>query len=68
MTSRNDYLRMMAPPLHALLKFKGVESKLRIYGKKSEKEIGHVFHLNCRSQLAALCNDEQCAFFRAHIH
>ena len=67
MTAKNDYLRMMAPPLHALLKFKGVESKLKIYGKKSEKEIGHVFHLNCRSALADKCNDEQCAFFRDHI-
>ena len=67
MTSRNDYLRMMAPPLHALLKFKGVESKLRIYGKKSEKEIGHVFHLNCHTEIAKQCNDDECAFFRAHM-
>ena len=67
MTARNDYLRMMAPPLHFLLKRRGVESVLRIYGKKSQKEIGHVFHLNCRSELADICNDEQCAFFRAHM-
>jgi hypothetical protein len=58
---------MMAPPLHALLKFKGVESKLRIYGKKSEKEFGHVFHLNCHTQLAVQCNDDECDFFRAHM-
>ena len=67
MTSRNDYLRFMGPPLHALLRFKGVESVLRIYGRKDQKEIGHVFHLNCRSELADLCNDEQCAFFRDHM-
>ena len=67
MTSRNDYLRLMAPPLHILLKLKGVESKLKIYGKKEEKEIGHVFHLNCHFDLAKQCNDEQCAFFRAHM-
>lgn len=67
MTSRNDYLRFMGPPLHALLRFKGVESVLRIYGKKEEKNIGHVFHLNCHLPLADRCNDEQCAFFRAHM-
>ena len=67
MTSRNDYLRLMAPPLHILLKIKGVESVLRIYGKKEEKEIGHVFHLNCHFPLADQCNDEEAAFFRAHM-
>lgn len=67
MTSQNDYLKAMAAPLHYLLRFKGVESTLHIYGTKEQKEIGHVFHLNCRSQLADQCNDEQCAFFRAHM-
>ena len=67
MTAGNDYLRMMARPLHMLLRWRGVESVLRIYGKKSQKEIGHVFHVNCHLPLADVCNDEQCAFFRAHI-
>lgn len=67
MTAQNDYLRMMAAPLHRLLKRKGVESVLKVYGTKQQKGIGHVFHLNCRSQLADQCNDEQCAFFRAHM-
>ena len=67
MTSRNDYLRMMAPPLYRKLKRRGVETILKIYGEKSQKEIGHVFHLNCKTELADLCNDEQCAFFRQHL-
>ena len=67
MTAKNDYLRFMAPLLHARLRAKGVESLLRIYGKKSQKEIAHVFHLNCHSELAVQCNDEECAFFRAHM-
>ena len=58
---------MMAPPLHRKLKRKGVETVLRIYGTKEQKEMGHVFHLNCRSDLARQCNDEQCAFFRSHM-
>ena len=67
MTSKNDYLRMMAPPVHALLRLKGVKSILRVYGEKSQKEIGHVFHLNCNLELADRCNDDECAFFRSHM-
>jgi acetyl esterase/lipase len=67
MTSRNDYLRLMAPPLYALLRLKGVESVLRIYGEKDRKDIGHVFHLNCHLEEADRCNDDQCAFFRSHM-
>ena len=67
MSARYDYLRFMAPMLHRRLKRKGVESILRIYGQKGEKEMGHVFHLKCKLEMAAVCNDEQCAFFRRHI-
>jgi acetyl esterase/lipase len=66
-TSPNDYLRMMAPPLHMILRMKGVKSVLKIYGEKSRKDIGHVFHLNCRLEEANRCNDDQCAFFREHM-
>ena len=66
-TSPNDYLRLMAPPMHLLLRMKGVESVLKIYGEKSRKDIGHVFHLNCRLEEAKHCNDDQCAFFRTHM-
>lgn len=67
MSAANDYLKFMAKPMHRLLKRKGVESVLRIYGTKEEKEIAHVFHVNCKLPLAAQCNDDQCEFFRAHI-
>ena len=67
MTAMNDYLRMMARPLNRILRRKGVETVLRIYGTKAQKDIGHVFHINCRTELAAQCNDDQCAFFRAHM-
>ncbi|MBQ7859773.1 MAG: alpha/beta hydrolase [Faecalibacterium sp.] len=67
MSAENDYLKFMAAPLHRLLCRRGVESELHIYGAKEQKEIGHVFHLNCRSALADRCNDEQCTFFRRHL-
>ncbi len=64
MSAANDYLRFMAAPVHRILKRHGVETVLRIYGKKEQKEIAHVFHVNCKLPLAAQCNDEECAFFR----
>ena len=67
MSAANDFLRYMARPMYRLLRRKGVEAQLHIYGTKAEKEIGHVFHVNCKLPLAAKCNDEQCAFFRAHL-
>ena len=37
------------------------------YGTKDQKEMGHVFHVNCYRPQAKQCNDDQCAFFRAHL-
>ena len=54
-------------PMYRLLRRKGVETQLHIYGTKEQKDIGHVFHVNCKLPLAAQCNDDQCAFFRSHI-
>lgn len=67
MTAENDYLKLMAPPLYRRLRRKGVEAQLHIYGTKEQKEIAHVFHVNCKLPLAERCNDEECAFFRKHI-
>ena len=67
MSAENDYLKFMAAPLYRLLKRRGVECEKHIYGTKDQKEIGHVFHVNCKLPLAAKCNDDQCAFFRRQI-
>ncbi|MBR3705243.1 MAG: alpha/beta hydrolase [Oscillospiraceae bacterium] len=67
MSAVNDYLCFMAKPLYHLLRRKGVETELHIYGTKAQKEIGHVFHVNCKLPLADVCNDDECAFFRAHM-
>jgi acetyl esterase/lipase len=67
MSAQNDFLKFMAAPMYRGLKRKGVECILRIYGTKREKEVGHVFHVNCKLDIAAQCNDEECAFFRAYI-
>lgn len=67
MSAENDFLKCMAAPLYRKLKRRGVETRLDIYGTKEQKDIGHVFHLNCHSDLAKQCNDAQCAFFRKHM-
>lgn len=67
MTAENDFLKRMAAPLCRKLKAKKVECELHIYGTKEQEEIGHCFHLNCRLDAAAQCNDDECAFFRRHI-
>ncbi len=67
MSARYDFLRFMAPDLRWQLRRHGVEHILKIYGTRKQKQIGHVFHLNCREPLAEICNDEQCDFFKKHI-
>ena len=67
MSAQNDYLRFMAAPLHRIFKKKGVESILKIYGTKAQKDIGHVFHVNILKPEAVACNDDSVAFFRKYI-
>lgn len=67
MSAANDYLKFMAKPMYRLLRRKGVEAQLHIYGTREQKEIAHVFHVNCKLPLADKCNDDECAFFRTHI-
>lgn len=67
MTAHHDFLKKMAAPLYRKLKAKKVPCQLHIYGSKEQEEIAHCFHLNCRSDIADKCNDDECAFFRAYI-
>ena len=67
MSSYYDVLRMFAKPMHRKLQRLGVESELHIYGKKGDKHMGHVFHVNCYLPEAAACNDDECNFFRRYI-
>lgn len=67
MTSYYDFLKDSARPFYELLKSKGVPCEYHIYGSEEAKNIGHVFHLNIRSEEALLCNKEECAFFRKYV-
>lgn len=67
MSASHDYLRFMASPMYRILKRRGVETRLDMYGKKGQKEYCHVFHVNCYLEAAVKCNDDQCEFFRRHM-
>ncbi|MBR4421974.1 MAG: hypothetical protein IKS69_05525 [Erysipelotrichaceae bacterium] len=68
MTAYHDFLKVMAYPMHQKLKRLGVESEYHIYGSKDREDIGHVFHVDCKSEEADRCNEDECAFFKKHIH
>lgn len=67
MSAHHDFLLENAQPMYEKLKGLGVPCEIKIYGSKEQEEIAHVFHLNCKSEEAAKCNDEECTFFKKHI-
>lgn len=66
-TARNDFLLEESKVLYQRLQKTGIPSEIQIYGKKEQKEIGHVFHINCRLPEAKDCNDRECEFFKCYI-
>ena len=66
MTSTGDFLRGHAEPMGALLTRRGVENEVHVYGTE-EEPLGHVFHCDVRNPIAAVCNEEECEFFRRRI-
>ncbi len=66
MSASGDFLYEMAAPMSALLTERGVENELHLYGDENHR-LGHVFHLDVRSEDARICNDEECDFFRKHL-
>ena len=67
MSSHRDFLLPQAQPMYDLLKSKGIEAVIKIYGAPNRRDIGHVFHVNMNLPEAKLCNDDECDFFRKFI-
>lgn len=65
-SATRDFLRANAVPMYEALQKLGVESKIQIFGTEDEPK-GHVFHLDIRDEQAAVCNDNECEFFRQFI-
>ena len=66
MTANEDMLKPQAPVLVARLSELDVPFLYRYYGGR-DVHLGHVFHCNMRLDAAALCNDEECDFFRRFL-
>ncbi len=63
MTANGDFLKDQATLMADVLERKKVSYRYRCYGDAGKK-LGHVFHCNMKLAEAAVCNDEECAFFR----
>ena len=44
---------------------KEIVTILKIYGNKDDLQACHVFHLNQKLDIAKMCNDDECAFFKS---
>lgn len=63
MSAVNDMFLEEAKTMYQQLQRLNISSVLKIYGTKEQKEIAHIFHVNCKIPLAKICNDEECEFF-----
>ena len=67
MTAYHDNLKVHGQPMYELLKEKNIDCVLKEYGSEEQKEITHVFHVNCKLEEAARCNEDTCRFFKEHL-
>jgi len=66
MAANKDDLKVQSPLLAEKLKELGVRYIYKVYGDE-KAPVYHVFHCNIKTPEAAVCNDEECAFFREYI-
>ncbi|MCR4789877.1 MAG: alpha/beta hydrolase [Treponemataceae bacterium] len=66
MSANQDFLLYQFPIMEDKLKELGIKYKSKIYGSKSEI-LYHVFHLNIKTQIAKICNDDEINFLKEFI-
>ena len=66
MSCNGDFLRDQVEFIVPQLQKHRIEHTVKIYGS-DDNVLGHVFHVNVRLKDADICNDEECAFFKAHM-
>lgn len=66
MSASGDFLKDQVDVIVRELKKNKIPYVAKIYGDESNK-LGHVFHVNMKLKDAALCNDEECEFFRSYM-
>ena len=66
MTAEGDFLRDEATQLVKRLTECNVITCYRFY-KWNERPLGHVFHCDMRLEMAEICNEDECSFFKEFI-
>lgn len=66
MTCNRDFLLTQAPIMEETFKALSVPFVSKVYGDE-ENPLGHVFHVNVATESAAVCNDDECAFFKSFL-
>lgn len=66
-SAENDFLVTECEPFAEFLRQKGIKTEAKIYGKKEDVEVGHVFHINLRLPVGEEANREQADFFKSLI-
>ena len=61
----NDFLLGQAKFFADFLASKEIVTRLKIYGNKDDLQACHVFHLNQKLDIAKMCNDDECEFFKS---
>ena len=66
-SAENDFLVTECEPFAEFLGQKGIKAKAKIYGKKEDVEVGHVFHVNLKLPVGEEANRDQTDFFKSLI-
>ena len=66
MSANGDFLKGQVDFIVPELEKNKIPHVVKIYGDENNT-LGHVFHVNMKLKDAALCNDEECAFFRSYM-
>lgn len=66
MTASGDFLKEHALYMAERFTEREVEFEYHFYGN-SKKPLGHVFHVNIKMEEAAVCNEEECRFFKKYV-
>lgn len=64
MSSTGDFLLSQFPYMKEKLERLKINHVTKIYGDQ-KNQLPHVFHCNVKSEDAAICNQEECAFFKS---
>ena len=66
MSSTGDFLLAQYPLMKEKLEDLQIVHVGKIYGDE-QNQLPHVFHCNVKTEDAAICNQEECAFFKQFL-